>query len=702
MINTSIDREGIATLEWDLPGTSQNIIDEASIEAFDEALDRVLANPATQAVLVASAKKSFIAGADLRMVLKRSESGGAMQRTRRWQLLLRRLETCGKPVAAALSGTALGGGLALALACHYRVAAERPGAVLGFPEVAFGLLPSGGSAQRLARTLGVEAAVQLMMQGTRLAPAKALRAGLVDAVAPSGEERAVARAWLLAQASGGKGPTAFQQPWDRPGFQPPAGADWAALRAQAPHAQPAAQQLLMCIEEGLATSFDNALALEAQRFAALVVGSDAKNRIRTLFFAMNDANRLGARPEGIPTRRYQRIGVLGSGMMGSGIAYAAANAGIEVVLIDVDAAAAARGKEYSRKLLTGLVDKGRIKPEAMQAVLDRITTSADFSALTGCTLVVEAVFEDRAVKADVTRRAEAVLPADAVFATNTSTLPITGLAQASGRPAQFIGLHFFSPAERMPLVEVIRGEQTSDTTLAHALDFIQALGKTPVVVHDGRGFYTSRVLRAYLAEAAALIEEGVDPALIEKAAQSLGMPIGPLTLIDDVSLDLMVKFARQDQADLGEAYVPTAIDRVATRLVVDLGRTGRKGGKGFYDYPAGGKKQLWAGLAEHYPRRDPQPTVDAVAERLLLIQSVETARCMEEGVVRRPQDADVGAVLGWGYPSPRGGPVGWIHTMGVPEFVAACDRLAQQTGPRFQPTATLRSMAQRGEAFYNA
>jgi 3-hydroxyacyl-CoA dehydrogenase/enoyl-CoA hydratase/3-hydroxybutyryl-CoA epimerase len=694
MINYRIDGDGIAVIEWDMQQHAENILNDESVEAFGAAVGRALADPDVKGLLIASAKKAFIAGADLEHVLKASEADHVYSRMLEWHKLLRHMETAGKPVAAALNGTALGGGLEVALACHYRVAADDPRAGFGFPEVAVGLLPGRGGTQRLPRLIGLEAATSMLTEGRRLKAHEALRVGLIDAVVPPGEERAAARVWLL-----GEGQSAHRQPWDMQGFSIAADGAFPRRDVHPPHT--AAHRILVCLEEGTRTDLESALAIEARQFASLVVSKEAKNMVRTLHFAMNEANALGVRPRGVQARKFRRIGLLGAGMMGSGIAYAAASAGTEVVLLDVDPAAAERGKDYSRKLLSKLADKGRMSQEAAAQVLARITATNDFAALAGCELVIEAVFEDRAVKADVTRKAEAVLPPDTIFASNTSTLPISGLAGASCRPENFIGLHFFSPAERMPLVEIIRGERTSDTTLAHALDFVKSIGKTPVVVHDGRGFYTSRVLRAYLSEAMALLEEGVAPETIENASLIAGMPIGPLALLDDVSLDLMVKFTRQDEADLGAAYRESALDRVATQMVEKLGRAGRKSGKGFYDYPAGGKKQLWTGLAEAFPVRREQPAVEEVVERLLLIQSVETARCMEEGVVRRAQDADVGAVLGWGYPPLRGGPIGWIHTLGIPEFVAACERLAERAGPRFVPPELLKSMGMRGEAFYH-
>ncbi len=696
MINVSTDQDGIATIEWNMPGRAQNVLNEASIDAFAAAIRQVMTDPAVKGVLVASGKSDFHAGADLGMVLGQSDAEHMHAIVQKWHKLLRQMETGGKPIAAAMSGATLGGGFALALACHYRVAADRRNTSFGFPEVKFGLLPDGSGTQRVLRLAGIEAAAPLLTKGKLIRAAEAQRLGLIDAVVPAGEERAAARGWLL-----GEGQKQARQPWDQPGFQIRGlnGAKAPGPAATPPRSVP--ERVVRCLEQGAHTGLDEALGIEARNFADVAVTSEAKNKIRTLFFAMKAANRLAARPEGIPTQTYKRIGILGAGMMGSGIAYATAMAGIEAVLIDRDQAAVDRGKHHSRRQFAKAVEKGTMTAEAMEKVLSRIIPTTDYAALAGCELAIEAVFEDRAVKAEVTRKAEAVLPPDAVMASNTSTLPITGLAEASQRPANFIGLHFFSPAERMPLVEVIRGEQTSDATLARALDFIGALGKTPVVVHDGRGFYTSRVLRAYLAEAAALVEEGVDVAAIEKAALNAGMPIGPLALIDDVSLELMVKFAQQDKSDLGDAYQESAVDRVATLMVEKLGRLGRKVKKGFYDYAGGHEKHPWPGLAEVFPPKKTLPSLEAATERLILIQSVETARCIEEGVVLHPQDADVGAVLGWGYPSALGGPIGCIHTMGIEGFVAACDRLAKDNGARFAPPNLLRNMAAKGRSFYS-
>jgi 3-hydroxyacyl-CoA dehydrogenase/enoyl-CoA hydratase/3-hydroxybutyryl-CoA epimerase len=627
----------------------------------------------------------------------------------RWHKLLRALESGGKPVAAALNGSALGGGLELALACHYRVAADDPKARFGFPEVTLGLLPGAGGTQRAPRLMGIQPALTLLTEGRRIKATEAQQQGLIDAVVPAGTERDAARSWLLEQAAkGGK----ILQPWDLKGYRIPGGgvmtpsgmqtfmAANALLRAKTQGNYPAPKHILSCVFEGLQTDIDTGLAIERRYFVNLVTGPVAKNMIRSLFFFMQEANKLARRPQGVPVQKYTKIGMLGAGMMGAGIAHAAAAAGLEVVLLDRTQEAAEKGKAYSARLLEERVAKSRLTQEEAAALLARIRPTADYADLAGCELVIEAVFEDRALKAEVTKKAEAAIGRDALFASNTSTLPITGLAEASDRPANFIGLHFFSPAEKMPLVEIILGKQTAPATLARAMDFVRAIGKTPIVVNDARGFYTSRVFGTYLSEGMALLEEGVAPALIDNAGRLAGMPVGPLALADEVSLELVHRIARQTQADLGERYVPRAADRVAALMVERLGRLGKKSGHGFYEYPADAKKHLWAGLAEHFPLRAEQPGVEAVIERLILIQSLEAVRCLEEGVLGAPADADVGAILGWGYPPFRGGPIGQIQTMGVANFVAACDRLAERCGERFRPTEGLRKMAAEGSQFF--
>ena len=719
MINYSVDGEGIATLEWDLPGRSQNVLNEQSMAAFAEAAQKALADPAVKGIVVASAKADFIAGGDLDMLLKADDAQVLSANLGGWHRLLRTLETTGKPVAAALNGTTLGGGLELALACHYRVAADNPKTRFGFPEVTLGLLPGAGGTQRAPRLMGIQPALLLLTEGKRIKAAEAQKLGLIHAVVPAGSEREAARAWVIEAATknavpgrDGK-PGKTLQPWDQKGFKVPGGgvmtpagmqtfmAGNAMLREKTQGNYPAPKHILSCVFEGLQTDIDTGLKSETRYFVNLVLSPEAKNMIRSLFFFMQEANKLAGRPQDVPTQKYTRIGILGAGMMGAGITHAAATAGLQVVLLDTSVEAAERGKAYSAKLLEKRVAKSQLSQDGAAAVLARIHPTTDYADLAGCELVVEAVFEDRALKAEVTKKTEAVISADAIFASNTSTLPITGLAEASARPANFIGLHFFSPAERMPLVEIILGAQTAPATLARAMDFVKAIGKTPIVVNDARGFYTSRVFGTYLSEGMALLQEGVAPALIENAGRIAGMPVGPLALADEVSLELVHKIAKQTRADLGDTYVPRAADQVAALMVEKLKRLGKKGGQGFYDFPANARKHLWAGLAEHFPVRPEQPSLDQVIERLMLIQSIETVRCLEEGVLSSPRDADIGAILGWGYPPFRGGPIGQIHTMGVANFIAACDRLAEQCGDRFRPIESLRKKSAEGSQFFS-
>ena len=718
MLNYTVDADGIATLEWDYPGKSQNILNEASLTTFVEACRMALADSSVRGLLVCSAKKDFIAGGDLGELAAVNDAAVFHAAIGDWQKFLRALELGGKPVAAALNGSALGGGMELALAFHYRVAADNPKARFGFPEVTLGLLPGAGGTQRLPRLIGMQAAAPLLMEGKRIAAGEALKIGMIHAVVPMGEERQAARKWLLDTIASGEKPL---QPWDRKGFKIPGGgpgtphgmqmlmAANAMLREKTFDNYPAPKHILSCIYEGLASDFDTGLAIEARYFTNLALSPVAKNMIRSLFFGMQDANKLASRPASLTNpvvqQEYTKVGMLGAGMMGAGIAMSTAAAGIAVVLLDTTQEAAEKGKAHAAKQWGKQVARGRLTQEAMDALLARIHPTADYADLTGCELVIEAVFEQREIKVAVTQQAEAVIPADAIFASNTSTLPITGLATASSRPASFIGLHFFSPAEKMPLVEIIVGKATSDATLARSMDYVRAIGKTPIVVNDSRGFYTSRVFGTYVSEGMALLEEGVPPALIDKAGLIAGMPVGPLALADEISLELVYKIGQQTRADLGSAYVERAADRVAAKMVVEFGRLGRKSHAGFYDYLADGQKRLWPGLAEQFPAKvgadgTAMISLEEIIERLILVQSVETARCLEEKVLRAPIDADVGAILGWGYPAFRGGPVGWLHTLGLPAAVAALDRLAAQHGPRFAAPQLLRDMATRGDRFY--
>ncbi|HLA33411.1 MAG TPA: 3-hydroxyacyl-CoA dehydrogenase NAD-binding domain-containing protein [Rhodocyclaceae bacterium] len=722
MINYSIDAEGIATLEWDLPGRSQNVMNNASMKSFVEHAERALADPAVKGILVASAKKDFIAGGDLEELLADSDVVKVVAGIEWWHAKMRAMETHGKPVAAALNGSALGGGMEMALSCHYRVAADRPAARFGFPEVTLGLLPGAGGTQRTPRLCGIQQAAPLLLEGKRIKAEEALKLHLINAIVPAGEERQAARAWLLHTANDEKHHGKAHQPWDVKGYKIPGGAVMsptgvqffmvanAMLREKTYGNYPAPKQILSCMYEGLQTDFDTGLKIEARYFASLVVSPEAKNMIRSLFFGINEANKLATRPRDVPPQKFTRIGMLGAGMMGAGIALSSAQAGMTVVLLDSTQAAAEKGKDYAVKYWSKLVQRGRLGAELAAAYATRIMPTADYADLAGCELVIEAVFEKREIKADVTRKAEAAIADTAIFASNTSTLPITGLAQASARPSHFIGLHFFSPVEKMPLVEIIMGQATDEATLARSMDYVRAIGKTPIVVNDSRGFYTSRVFGTYISEGMALLEEGYAPALIDKAGLLAGMPVGPLALADEVSIELVHKIACQTQADLGDAYEIRAADRVAALMVDKLGRLGRKSGTGFYDYPAHGAKHLWRGLAEHFPRRAADAKVGAdetdpavlksLIERLILVQSAETARCLQENVLRAPMDADVGAILGWGYPPFRGGPLGWLHTLGLAQTVADLERLAAAHGPRFAPAPWLKEKAAKGEGVY--
>jgi 3-hydroxyacyl-CoA dehydrogenase/enoyl-CoA hydratase/3-hydroxybutyryl-CoA epimerase len=716
MLNCTVDTEGIATVEFDYPGKSQNILNTASMTDYAGLMQRLLADDSVKGIVLVSAKKDFIAGGDLAELGAATDAAAFFRDISSWHQLMRAIELGGKPVAAALNGSALGGGLELALGCHHRVAADNPKARFGFPEVTLGLLPGAGGTQRLPRLVGMMAAAPLLMEGKRIKAADALKIGLIHAVVSAGEERKAAWQWVAGTLASGTRP---QQPWDVKspgGFKIPGGgpntpsgmqmlmAANAMLREKTYDNYPAPRHILSCVYEGLATNFDTGLAIEARYFTNLVMSPISKNMIRSLFFGMQEANKLVSRPAGIAQQKYTKIGMLGAGMMGAGIAMSTAAAGVDVVLLDTTVEAADKGKDFARTQWTKQVQKGRMTPEAMEALLVRIHPTASYADLAGCELVIEAVFEKREIKADVTKKTEAVLLAnpatEAVFASNTSTLPITGLAEASVRPANFIGLHFFSPAEKMPLVEIIVGKATSDATLARSMDYVRAIGKTPIVVNDSRGFYTSRVFGTYVSEGMALLEEGVAPALIDKAGLIAGMPVGPLAVADEVSIELIYKVAQQTRADLGEGYVERAADRVAAKMVAQLGRLGRKSGAGFYDYPADGPKHLWPGLATQYPAAAQQPTLEEIIERLILVQSVETARCLEERVLRAPIDADVGAILGWGYPPFRGGPIGWLHTLGLPQAIEMLDRLAMKHGPRFAAPKILLDMVARGEHFY--
>lgn len=691
----------------DQPGAPVNAVSPDWIEAMTAVFQAAQHDNAVTGIIITSAKKGFMAGADLKFIL--AEAGGmtteqALAFSQSATALHRLIETCGKPVVAALNGFALGGGYELALACTYRMVADDPKAVVGLPEVNVGLLPGSGGTQRLPRLIGVERAMDVLLGGQNYRPDKALEMGLVDSIQPAADLIDAAKAWLATNPD----PT---RPWDRKDFAIPE-ADGllkqatavyftiaaGRLRAKFGNNYPAPISILTCVFEGIQVPFDKGLKVESRHFVRLIKDSVSRNIIRTNFINRGLAEKGARRPADIAQSTVSKIGILGAGMMGAGIAYACIKVGIDVVLLDTDLAAAEKGKAYSERLLSREIAKGQGTAEQCATMLARIHPTTDYADLADVDLVVEAVFEDSAIKADVTKRAEAAIGSSALFASNTSTLPITQLAQAFGRPEDFIGLHFFSPVDRMALVEVIMGHKTRPETLALAMDFVAQIRKVPIVVNDSRGFYTSRVFQTFIHEGMELLREGVAPALIENAARQAGMPVGPLAVIDETTIELPLKIVRQSKQEDPDYRLPGSTE-VMVKMVETLNRPGRKGGGGFYDYPDGGKKRLWPGLAQAFPAAADQPAVEQVKKRLLYIQALETVRCLEQNVLTHPADGDLGAVLGWGFPSWTGGTLSLIETIGPDVFVEECERMAQLYGPRFTPTAKLREMAANGQGF---
>ena len=706
-VTQDLDADGILTITIDLPNRSMNVINAEFGADFEPACKRAIEDDEVKGIIITSAKDSFVAGADIDMIFPITDPAEAEHAARGLAQGLRALETCGKPVAAAMNGTALGGGLEICLACHYRVAIDNPRAKIGLPEVKLGLLPGAGGTQRLPRMIGIQAALPLILEGKELTPAKAKAAGIVDDLASDRDDMmAKARAWVQATPKA-------QQPWDKKGFKYPGGdaksPKMAQVLAIAPSMlrdktkgnYPAPENILSSVVEGSLVDFDSAMTVEARYFANCVVSQVSKNMIGTLWYQLNAIKRGASRPDGFEPYKTRKVGILGAGMMGAGIAYVSAKAGIDVVLKDVSIEAAEKGKAYSEMLQDKAIKRGRSTPEKKAELLGRITPTDSYDGMADCDLIIEAVFEDRALKAKVTQDTEAVLPESATFASNTSTLPITGLAQASKRPEQFIGLHFFSPADKMPLVEIIKGEQTSPETLAKAFDYVLQIRKTPIVVNDSRGFYTSRVFATYVNEGMAMIAEGVPPAVIERAGLQAGMPVGPLALHDEVSLSLSWHIMEQTRKDFeaeGKEFVKSPGYDVVDKMVNELDRVGKKAGKGFYEYPDKGPKRLWPGLKEHFPPSDSWH-FDSLVERFGTIQANETARCMEEGVVETVADANIGSIFGWGFAPHEGGTLQYINARGVQRFVDQCKAFAKDHGPRFEPAQLLVQMAADGKSF---
>ena len=715
------DGDGIAVATWDSPGRSMNVIDAKVMDELLAIIEQTTADTAVKGVVITSGKDAFCAGADLTMLegLSRAfaelaASQGeepAMMRffeeSRRWSALCRRIETCGKPWVAALNGTALGGGFELALACHRRIAADNPRTRVGQPEVKVGLIPGAGGTQRIARMMPPSDALQFLLKGDQVQLPRAKAMKLIDTVVPKADLIKTAKEWIKAGGSA-------KAPWDVDGFKLPGGPVYskagimvftpanAIYRRETYDNYPAARAILQVVYEGLQLPMDQALRVESRWFAKILRSPEAAAMIRTLFVSMQELNKGARRPANVPANQLKKVGIIGAGFMGGAIAYVSALAGLDVVLIDRDPETAEKGKAHSHKLVTDQINRGRATSADRDALLTRITATADFVALKDCDLVIEAVFEDRKIKEEVISRTQNVLGEEAIFGSNTSTLPITSLAAAFKDRARFIGIHFFSPVERMMLVEIIMGKETGDAALAMALDFARTIRKTPIVVNDSRGFYASRVVGTYIREGHLMLTEGVPPALIENVARMAGMPVGPLSLTDEVAVDLAWKIVNATEADLGPAAVDPKQKALLSEMVEKRSRFGRKNGKGFYDYPQNAPKRLWRGLADLQPNKLNVDDIDIamLKRRLLGIQALESARCIEDKVVTDVREADVGSILGFGFAPFTGGTISYIDGMGVKNFVQMCNDLANAYGERFKPSKLLIDMANKGETFY--
>ncbi|KIT18142.1 3-hydroxyacyl-CoA dehydrogenase NAD-binding domain-containing protein [Jannaschia aquimarina] len=709
--------DGVAVITWDVPGKSMNVMSMEAWPEFEALIDDALADEAVKGIVVTSGKPdSFAGGMDLNVIAKMKESAGDDPARGLFEGLmgahgiLRKLERAGmdpktskggKPVAAALPGTALGIGLEIPLACHRIFCADNPKAKIGLPEIMVGIFPGMGGTTRLVRKMGAMAASPYLLEGKMMAPAKAKSAGLIDEVVD--DPLAAAKEWVLSEPK-------IVKPWDEKGYKMPGGAPYhpsgfltfvgasAMVNGKTKGVYPAAKALLSAVYEGALVPFDTALKVEARWFTHVLMNPSSAAMIRSLFINKEALEKGANRPEA-PDQKVRKVGILGAGMMGAGIAYVSANAGIEVVLIDREQAAANKGKSYSEGLLDKGISRKKVTEEKKAEVLGRITATTDLGALEGCDLIVEAVFEDVGVKAEMTKKVEAVVGEDCIFATNTSTLPITELAKASERPEQFIGIHFFSPVDKMLLVEIIKGAKTGDRAVAKALDFVRQIRKTPIVVNDARFFYANRCIIPYINEGIRMVKEGVEPALIENAAKLLGMPLGPLQLTDETSVDLGVKIAKATKAAMGDAYDDTT-DEVLF-FMEEQGRLGRKSNAGFYEYDEKGKRQLlWDGLSERFPVADTQPDLHEVQNRLMFAQVLEAVRALEEDVLLDIREGDVGAILGWGFAPWSGGPFGWLDIVGAAWAVDKTAELTEKFGARFETPKTLTEMAKSGATFY--
>ena len=710
--------DGIATITFDEPNSPVNTMclqwqDDMAEVAAQVAQDK----DAIQGILLASAKSTFFAGADLKATMRITPADAQKVYTEieRLKKNMRFLETLGKPVVSLLNGTALGGGWEVALIGHHRIAIDSPKTQFGLPEVTLGLLPGASGVTKMTRHLGLMGAQPYLVEGKTFSPSDAKGMGLVhDLVAPgdnaAAEMRAKALAWIAAN------PTA-QHPWEAKGYKVPGGLPSspavaqmlvvapAMIKKQTRGLYPAPEAIMACMVEGLQVDIETALRLESRALAKLMTGTNAKAMINTFFFNLNAIKSGQSRPGSAPRFKPAKVGLLGAGMMGAGIAYSQASKGIATVLKDVSQEKADLGKSYSAKITQGRVDKGRMKAEEQQKILDLIKPTGDVADLQGCDLIIEAVFENRDLKARVTKESEPLLAPGGFFASNTSTLPISGLATASAAPEKFIGIHFFSPVDKMKLVEIIRGAKTDDETVARAYDYVQAIGKMPIVVNDSRGFFTSRVFGTFVMEGIAMLGEGIPAAAIENAGIQCGMPVGPLAVIDETSLSLSVHVMDQTQADYaaeGKTYTPSHGEAIARRMVTELGRAGRAAGGGFYEYPAekGAKKFLWPQLKPLFEKADAQWTITDLKDRLLFRQAVETARCLSENVLTTVHDANIGSIFGIGFPAWTGGAMQFIYGMGVDAFEARAAELAQKFGSGFALTDAVMAAVRKYQPVY--
>lgn len=714
------DADGIALVTWDMPGRSMNVFTEEVMDELDRIVDQVAGDAAIKGAVITSGKDTFSGGADLTMLQrmlglfaeeKAKDEDKAIRllfdNVGRMTGLFRKLETCGKPWVSAINGTCMGGAFELSLACHGRVAADSDKVKMALPEVKVGIFPGAGGTQRVPRLADTQSALQMLTSGQNLSPKKAKAMNLIHEIAEPKKLVETAKAMIR----NGLKPV---QPWDEKGFKLPGGPVYSAaganlfppaiaiLRRETYGNYPAASAILKCVYEGLLVPFDTALRIEQRYFTQILRSTEARMMIRSLFVSLQELNKGARRPEGVKETKFKKIGVLGAGFMGAGIAYVTAKAGIPVVLLDRDMPSAEKGKAHSAGLMDGAIKKGRATAEEKEKLLSLITPTDDYAQLDGCDLVVEAVFEDSEIKKGVTEKTEAVIKPAAIFASNTSTIPITSLAKNSSRPKNFVGIHFFSPVDKMMLVEIILGKKTGDKALAVAIDYVRAIKKTPIVVNDTRGFYVNRCVLRYMSEAFQMLIEGVPAAMIENAAKMAGMPVGPLALTDETAIDLAQKIMKQTIRDLGEKAVDAEQFKLVNTMVDTHGRFGRKNGKGFYDYPEKpAKKHLWPGLKDLYKQQDPDRIdVEELKQRFLATIALEAARVMEEGIVTDPREADVGSILAFGFAPYTGGALSYIDGIGAAEFVRLAKKLQKKYGAQFKAPKLLLDMAEKGESFY--